>query len=87
MLGIATHAHVYALFFSSMAPKPKEEAIRAKLEKERVRKKVLDLAQSGELSLQAMADYPEVQMSKATVQFIIRALMGRESVQEKPSPV
>ena len=58
---LVAHAHFLPCFYSSMAPKSKEDALRNKLEKERVRKRVLELAQSGELSLKQIADHEDVQ--------------------------
>ena len=67
-----------------MAPKSKEDIIRAKVEQERIRQKVLELHQAGGLTLKQIADHPEVRKPKSTVQSIISAFSGQESMQDKP---
>lgn len=69
-----------------MAPKPSEAQLRKKLEKEQVRKRVLELAQDGKLSLAAIAAHPDVKMSKGGVQGIIKRCKDRNDVVAKKNP-
>ena len=69
-----------------MPPKSSEDKIRKALEQERLRARVLELHRAGELSMKAIADLPEINKSKATVQSIISRFGDRVGTRAKKQP-
>ena len=69
-----------------MAPKHSLAHFQALAEKERVRKRVLELHHAGGLSLAQIAGHPDVLKSKATVQSMIKTFGSRPTMEAKKSP-
>jgi hypothetical protein len=71
-----------ALFHSEtqeMAPKRTEAQIRAEVERERVRARILELWRTNQYRYQQIGNDPQVMKSKSTVQSIIKTFGARES--------
>ena len=71
---------------STMAPKLSPEKMRATVEQERVRARILELHQLGGMSVAAIAAHQDVRKGKSTVQMIIQRFDDRVSlVAKKPA--
>ena len=77
----------FCVFISYTMPlKAVDDKIRAQVERERVRARIIQLYREGELSLAAIGKHPDVMRGKSTVQMIIKNFGDRISTKAKKQP-
>ena len=69
-----------------MAPKLSPEKIRATVEQERVRARILELHRAGGMSMAAIGAHQDVLRGKSTVQMVISQFGNRVSTEAKKQP-
>lgn len=67
-----------------MAPKASLDVMRKKIEKEKLRARILELHREGLLSIAGIGAHPDVQRPKSTVASIIKTFGGRATTEESP---